>query len=46
MAALLHGDVVIIAARDRLSREPSDLIVIARHMQRAGAGLRSLAERK
>ena len=44
MAALSHGDVVIVAAVDRLSRDTTDLMVIARDMQRAGAGLRSLAE--
>ena len=31
-------------AVDRLSRDTTDLLVIARDMQRAGAGLRSLAE--
>jgi DNA invertase Pin-like site-specific DNA recombinase len=44
MAALGHGDVVIIPAVDRLSRDTTDLLVIARDMQRAGAGLRSIAE--
>ena len=44
MAALSHGDVVVIPAVDRLSRDTTDLLVIARDMQRAGAGLRSLAE--
>jgi DNA invertase Pin-like site-specific DNA recombinase len=44
MAALTHGDVVIIPAVDRLSRDTTDLLVIARDMQRAGAGLRSIAE--
>ena len=44
MAALAPGDVVIIPAVDRLSRDTTDLLVIARDMQRAGAGLRSLAE--
>jgi DNA invertase Pin-like site-specific DNA recombinase len=44
MAALTQGDVVIIPAVDRLSRDTTDLLVIARDMQRAGAGLRSLAE--
>jgi DNA invertase Pin-like site-specific DNA recombinase len=44
MAVLDHGDVVIIPAVDRLSRDTIDLLVIARDMQRAGAGLRSLAE--
>jgi DNA invertase Pin-like site-specific DNA recombinase len=38
------GDVVIITAVDRLSRDTTDLLVLARQMQRAGAGLRSLAE--
>jgi DNA invertase Pin-like site-specific DNA recombinase len=37
------GDVVITPAVDRLSRDTTDL-VIAHDMQRAGAGLRSLAE--
>jgi DNA invertase Pin-like site-specific DNA recombinase len=44
MAALAPGDVVMIPAVDRLSRDTTDLMVIARDMQRAGAGLRSLAE--
>jgi hypothetical protein len=44
MAAIASGDVVIIPAVDRLSRDTTDLLVIARDMQRAGAGLRSLAE--
>jgi DNA invertase Pin-like site-specific DNA recombinase len=44
MAALAAGDVVIIPAVDRLSRDTIDLLVIARDMKRAGAGLRSLAE--
>jgi DNA invertase Pin-like site-specific DNA recombinase len=44
MAALTSGDVVVIPAVDRLSRDTTDLLVIAREMQRAGAGLRSLAE--
>jgi DNA invertase Pin-like site-specific DNA recombinase len=43
MAALDHGDVVIIPAVDRLSRDTTDLLVIAREMQRAGAGRRSIA---
>jgi len=41
---LTTDDVVIIPAVDRLSRDTTDLLVIARDMQRAGAGLRSLAE--
>ena len=34
-AALVPGDVVIIPAVDRLSRDTTDLLVIAREMQRA-----------
>jgi DNA invertase Pin-like site-specific DNA recombinase len=41
---LLRADVVITPAVDRLSRDTTDLLVIARDMQRAGAGIRSLAE--
>jgi DNA invertase Pin-like site-specific DNA recombinase len=41
---LEKGDVVTIAAVDRLSRDTTDLLVIARDLQKAGAGLRSLAE--
>ena len=37
MAALAHGDVVIIPAVDRLSRDTTDLLVIARDRQRIGA---------
>src|SRR5271165_2626784 len=44
MAALAPGDVVVIPEVDRLSRDTTDLLVIARDMQLAGAGLRSLAE--
>jgi hypothetical protein len=44
MATVGHGDVVVIAAVDRLSRDTTDLMVIARDLQKAGAGLRSLAE--
>jgi DNA invertase Pin-like site-specific DNA recombinase len=44
MKALTPGDVVITPAVDRLSRDTTDLLVIAREMQRAGAGIRSLAE--
>jgi len=36
--------VVIVAAVDRLSRDTTDLLTLARDIQRAGAGLRSLAE--
>jgi DNA invertase Pin-like site-specific DNA recombinase len=38
MAALAHGDVVIIPAVDRLSRDTTDLLIIAREMQKAAAG--------
>jgi DNA invertase Pin-like site-specific DNA recombinase len=44
MSALSHGDVVIIPTVDRLSRDTTDLLIIAREMQRAGVGIRSLAE--
>jgi Resolvase, N terminal domain len=44
MKALDPGDVVITPAVDRLSRDTTDLLVIARDMQRAGAGIRSLAD--
>jgi hypothetical protein len=37
-AVVGHGDVVIIAAVDRLSRDTTDLLVIARDLQKAGAG--------
>jgi DNA invertase Pin-like site-specific DNA recombinase len=36
--------VAVIPAVDRLSQDTTDLLVIARDMQRAGTGLRSLAE--
>jgi DNA invertase Pin-like site-specific DNA recombinase len=42
--ALAPGDVVVTPAVDRLSRDATDLLVIARDMQRAGAGPRSIAE--
>ena len=44
MKRLAPGDVVITPAVDRLSRDTADLLVIAREMRRAGAGIRSLAE--
>ena len=44
IAVLAHDDVVIIPAVDRLSRDTTDLLIIARDMQRTGAGIRSLAE--
>jgi len=39
MARLVAGDVVITPAVDRLSRNTTDLLVIARDMQWAGAGI-------
>ena len=44
MKRLAPGDVVITPAVDRLSCDTTDLLVIAREMQRAGAGIRSLPE--
>src|ERR1700719_651634 len=44
MDALAPGDVVITPAVDRLSRDTTDLLIIARDMQRIGAGLRSIAQ--
>jgi DNA invertase Pin-like site-specific DNA recombinase len=44
MKRLAPGDVVITPPVDRLSRDTTDLLVIAREMQRAGAGIRSLAD--
>jgi DNA invertase Pin-like site-specific DNA recombinase len=44
LATVTHGDVVIIPAIDRLSRDTTDLLVIARELEKAGAGLRSIAE--
>ena len=44
LATIGQGDVLIIPAVDRLSRDTTDLLVIARELQKAGAGLRSLAE--
>ena len=44
LAMVSRGDVVIIPAVDRLSRDTTDLLVIARDLQKAGTGLRSLAE--
>lgn len=44
MAVLAQDDVVIVPAVDRLSRDTTDLLNIARGMRRAGAGIRSLAE--
>jgi DNA invertase Pin-like site-specific DNA recombinase len=44
ISVLAPGDVVITPAVDRLSRDTTDIPVIARELQRAGAGIRSLAE--
>jgi DNA invertase Pin-like site-specific DNA recombinase len=44
MKRLAPGDVVITPAVDRLSLDTTDLLVIVREVQRAGAGIRSLAE--
>lgn len=44
MKALDPGDVVIVTAADRLSRDATDLLAIAREIKTAGAGLRSIAE--
>jgi DNA invertase Pin-like site-specific DNA recombinase len=44
IASLAPGDVVITPAVDRLSRDTTDLLVLAREMQCKGAGIRSLAE--
>ena len=44
MKRLAPGDVVITPAVDRLSRDTTDLLNISRDIQRAGAGIRSLAE--
>lgn len=44
VARLAPGDVVVIVAVDRLSRDTTNLLLTARDMQRAGVGLRSLAE--
>jgi DNA invertase Pin-like site-specific DNA recombinase len=44
IATLAPGDVVIIPAVDCLSLDTTDLLIIAREMQKAGAGIRSLAE--
>src|ERR1700730_3783018 len=44
MKALAPGDVVITPAVDRLSRDTTDLLVIAGAIQPIGAGLRSITE--
>lgn len=44
LATVEAGDTIIIPAVDRLARDPTDLLVIARDLQRADVGLRSIAE--
>jgi DNA invertase Pin-like site-specific DNA recombinase len=44
MKKLAPGDVVITPAVDRLSRDTTDLLLIARDMQRVGTSVQSLAE--
>lgn len=44
LTALQPGDMIVTPAVDRISRDTTDLLVIARQMKEAGAGLRSLAE--
>ena len=44
LTSLCFGNVVVIASIDCLSRDTTDLLVIPREVQQAGAGLRSLAE--
>jgi DNA invertase Pin-like site-specific DNA recombinase len=44
MTTIAACDVLIIPAVDRLSRDTTDLLVIARDLQKAGAGLRSIAK--
>jgi DNA invertase Pin-like site-specific DNA recombinase len=44
LAIVGEGDVVVIPAVDRLSRDTTNLLIIARDLQKAGAGLRSIAE--
>jgi DNA invertase Pin-like site-specific DNA recombinase len=44
LSEVTAGDIVIVAAVDRLSRDTTDLLNIARDLRQAGAGLRSLAE--
>ncbi len=45
MGRLVADDVIIILAVDRLSRDTTDLLFIARDMQHAGSTLRSITER-
>lgn len=44
MRTIAPADVVLVAAVDRLSRDTTDLLINARDLDKAGAGLRSLAE--
>ncbi len=44
LRTVTQGDVVLVVAVDRLSRDTTDLLVIARDLEKAGAGLRSIAE--
>lgn len=44
LAVLQTGDAIITPAVDRISRDTTDLLVIARQVRETGAGLRSLAE--
>src|SRR5208283_3739270 len=44
LRTVTQGDVVLVTAVDRLSRDTTDLLVIARDLEKAGAGLRSIAE--
>ena len=44
MTKLSTGDVTVTPAVDRLSRDSADLLVIARDIQRAGAGVQFFAE--
>ena len=44
IAALDHGDVLIVTAIDRLARNTRDLLNILHEIREAGAGFRSLAE--
>src|SRR5689334_17521424 len=44
LAGLQPGDTITTPAVDRISRDTTDLLVIAREIKQAGAGLRSLAE--
>jgi DNA invertase Pin-like site-specific DNA recombinase len=45
VSVLAQDDVVIVPAVDRLSRDTTDLLNIARDMQKAGAGIRSWPSR-